>query len=68
MTTKRIQNEAVQNVAKLVAAMVLLMLIIAAGAGTAALILAVNAPWIGVIMIPVFAIVMLALVVAADGI
>lgn len=54
-------------VAQLAAGLFLIAFIVAAGVGTAALITAVGSPWIGALIIPVFAVVLLATVLVADG-
>ena len=59
-------NPKIREISKLIAAMFLMMFIVAAGIGTVALIIAVSSPWIGAIMIPVFALMMLLVILAAD--
>jgi TRAP-type C4-dicarboxylate transport system permease small subunit len=61
-------NPRIREISKLIASMLLLMFIVAAGIGTVTLIIAVSSPWIGAIMIPVFALAMLLVILAADSI
>jgi hypothetical protein len=59
-------NPKIREISKFIASMLLLMFIVAAGIGTVTLIIAVSSPWIGAIMIPVFALMMLLVILAAD--
>lgn len=61
-------NPKIREISKFIASMLLLMFIVAAGIGTVTLIIAVSSPWIGAIMIPVFALAMLLVILAADSI
>lgn len=61
-------NPKIREISKFIASMLLLMFIVAVGIGTVTLIIAVSSPWIGAIMIPVFALAMLLVILAADSI